>query len=218
MSLTLVNNNKVVQYNQIGQYIPMEFAYAEIKGSEVIQLHHQVRCRDFLGDTMIWNAGKVPEIEEMYGYTYKGKATTCLILYGVMASENLPKLQDFEKKMGMVPSELTMLDKTTAVIQGDPEWLKTTFHMSFWTFLIRTLLGEKDADEVRELRNVGVFNASSIPQAMQLFKEKIEKIDTSVVWSWKRLPDEKYIFHSYNGFSSLINWPYNYVQKPAGSE
>lgn len=218
MSFKLVNNNKYVPYNQNSQVVPVEFAYAKIEGDKVIQQHHQVRCRDFLGDTLIWNA-KIPGDsddkpipESVYGYDYKGVPEANLVLYRIYAPENLKLLNEYEKELGMTPSTLEKLEPSVYLIQGDPKWVKTTFHISFWTFLIRTLLGESVPNWKRELQGVGIFSHAEISPVIKLFQERTEKLDDSSVWP--SIKEGKYLFfHSTNGFASLLNWPQNYRSK-----
>jgi len=132
-------------YCEVGQVNKSKFTFALVEADKVFPLHQEIKCRDFLNDTLAWRDEKITDESSIYGYDYKGPVdtanTTLLLTYCPLVAGNMPLLNAFEKELGVTPTEVIPVDGdgSTLVTKGSPWWMKTTVHMAWYTQALRHL-------------------------------------------------------------------------------
>ena len=134
-------------YCEVGQVNKSKFTFALVEADKVFPLHQEIKCRDFLNDTLAWRDEKITDESSIYGYDYKGPVdtanTTLLLTYCPLVAGNMPLFNEFEKELGITPTEVIPVDDhmvgSTIVVKGSPWWMKTTVHMAWYTQALRHL-------------------------------------------------------------------------------
>jgi hypothetical protein len=128
------------RYAEVGQARPCTYSFAFVKGGVVFPQHLQVKCRDFLNDTLVWDEEK--STGRIWGYTFAGpydkENTTLYMESAEFLPQHLPLLNEYEKKLGISLTTAQKCDKGLLIV-GDKWWQSTTIHLSWYTQVLRHL-------------------------------------------------------------------------------
>lgn len=230
MKLTL--NYHLVSYSQVGQEVTNYFAYVNPNGNVVE--HRPVLCRDFLLDTLAHKVVKFKPKQEIYGYSYWKEVDPS---WGLAIFEGVKKafyehqmdlLNEIEVRHGFSPTKfypveevdnqcthkVTLIPKCVAF--GDKKWYSNTVFFSMWTFLLRYILGTKDATykQLHSDSNTVLSGISQkLPRAMQIIEILNPGDNLLSVKS-----NEKNTIHSCSGFAFLIRNPKGTIFKEYADE
>lgn len=136
-------------YAEVGQPNKSKFTLSVVEGDKVYPLHQEIKCRDFLNDTLVWTDEKAKG--SIWSYDFSGhkngvplfdkERTTLMLTYCPLVAGNMALLNDLEKDLGVTPTEIIPVegDGSTLVTRGDPWWMTTTVHMAWYTQALRHL-------------------------------------------------------------------------------
>jgi hypothetical protein len=153
----------VQNYSEIGQSILMKFAFAQVNGKKIKQMHHWVKCRDFLGDALYSQAQGKPY--QIYGFCFdptKHKIPTnktyLLIKYPDIdkIKKFLPSINEMEKKVRWAQSKIFQVkgkeDVVLAVSSG--KWVSSSQFISLYTMLWRlSSIGRDEKESLEDFFN-----------------------------------------------------------------
>ncbi len=196
-------------FAEVGQVNKSKFSFALVDDTKVYPLHQEIKCRDFLNDTLVWidERSKLKGTESIYSYDYKGdvdkERTTLLLTYCPLVKGNMGLLNDFEKDLGITPTEVldTQEGASTVVTRGDPWWQTTTVHLAWYTQALRHLNYKltKLTDKCQEhLINDTHERYWKLPFGLKKLK------DITIVRNAPELSG----MHDFNGFHTLLTLPY----------
>jgi len=192
-------------------------------------------CRDFMGDAIY--ATEINEAVDIYGFRYDPKENplrTDRCSIGIrfpdketqqQFSTNLPMLI----KLGIKPSFVSVdYDKLITILSFNKIWLKTTFGVSYLTFLLKCLCYELDpAQDLIDQIEVKTFTYEDswtgektqrkVKEAgyIQNIKDDLKKLPAVVVKLLMAMPDSHgilegkvatYNVHNSTGFYSSLRW------------
>lgn len=193
-------------YNEVGQANKSKFSFALVENDKVFPLHEEIKCRDFLNDTLVWRDEKIKGNESIYRYDYKGEIdtanTTLILTYCPLVEGNMGFLNDFEKELGIPPTEVIPVagDGSTLVTRGSKWWMKTTIHLSWYTQTLRHLnyTLTKLTDESKE------YLINDVHDRYWKLPFGLKKLKT---FSIKRNAPTLCGMHDLNGFHTLLTIP-----------
>lgn len=149
--LTISEDRKVNHdLSEAPQVSTARFSLFQREGDIAYQSSTYFKCKDYLNDVLY--AIETGRTITAYGFSFNPEkqkidtdATRLLITFS-KASElenfknNFPKLNEWETKIGIVPSKLYATNKEGEyAIEGDPGWQKRMFLISAYTLFIRSL-------------------------------------------------------------------------------
>lgn len=149
---------KVVHYAEAVQSCSTKFAFVKVEEDVMQVLHTPTKCRDFLLDTLVWNAKEVKPTS-IYGWSYDDYCEE-LAIFNIKDPKNLSEVHKIEQEFGMTLTELVPTEtKGTFYIKHDPEWRKNTVMLSFYTLILRAFLTRKQTPDAlaASLASDGVF-------------------------------------------------------------
>lgn len=129
---------------EINQTIPMLFSFASVDGETITRKHTYVKCRDFLGDVVWWNAYE--NVWKIYGFESNFPLETDTVLIIKFPSikekthflENVSNiLNSIEKQNNLSCSKILDVSKLEVVIISDGFWQQTIQAISFFSFLLK---------------------------------------------------------------------------------
>lgn len=145
--LLKLSNSKIYNpdagYSEIGQTIPIKFAFAKVVDGTVYPLHKPVKCRDFLLDTVLWARLKIKNgVRNVYGYGFSEpeKQYQMLLYQAPLIKDNLELLNQIEEENGLKPSVVTKTNEAgTFLLEGDQRIQESTELLSLHTLVVRFL-------------------------------------------------------------------------------
>lgn len=217
-TLKVLHNYEKKSYAQDKIDLRSEFAFCKVNKNTVEVLHQPVLCRDFLLDTLIWDAGlaklgnkKVWDEEEedyvesdglddCYGYNFTGpieKDKSYLYVTNLEGINNLTLLWAYEEELGVTLTKvLKTNEKSCYVLVGDPKYQEHTVYHSLWTLMIRHLL---TLPEPEKTISVSPKKKVSILALIQDVKNyKFTSLEGAILE--KKDPED---YHHYNGIISF---------------
>ena len=129
------------RYAEVGQTRPCTFSFAFLREDVVYPQHKQIKCRDFLNDTLVWDDENFKG--SIWGYTFSGpydkENTTLYMENSGFLPGNLHLLNDFERDLGVSLTKLEICDTNGHLVIGSHFWQLTTLHLSWYTQVLRHL-------------------------------------------------------------------------------
>lgn len=146
MPLQISQPDKVSHYNEIPQSCKTKFAFVRKQNNKMKILHTPVKCRDFLLDTLVWQAKEVPKTT-IYEWSYHDYCEE-LAIFNVTNVTNLSRVREVEHDLQMQLTKLVQTeDPEIFYVKYDPEWRKNTALFSFYTLILRSFLGRNQTSE-----------------------------------------------------------------------
>jgi hypothetical protein len=194
-------------YAEVGQPNKSKFTLSVVEGDKVFPLHQEIKCRDFLNDTLAWTDEKAKG--NIWSYDFSGhvdgvpiidqKNTTLLLTYCPLVKGNMALLNALETELGVTPTEVidTTAGDSTIVTRGDKWWMTTTVHMAWYTQALRHLnykLGVLTDKSDEHLINDTHDKYWKLPFGLKKLK------DITIVRNAPSLQG----MHDFNGFHTLL--------------
>lgn len=158
----LVNGYR--EFNENAQSISGRFAACSKDSDGFVALEATMKCRDYFSDYLVATYAGTDYTKPIYGFTAQGKSNPmpldALHLYFdgdfERVDNNLHIIHEIEEGLD-VKTEVNYVsteegkDPRGAVYTASSFWLKDTFHLHFYTLLIRTLSALDTLDSLEEL-------------------------------------------------------------------
>lgn len=139
------------RYAEEGQSLPFRMALCKREGEDtVVGLHDWIKCRDFVAEALFSEFINKPLSIYSFGWAanYEDRPllssdTLCVAFRGDLCAlaANLPMLQDFESKCGMVVSEILETDiEGVVILESDIGWRKSTTLLNLYSLIVKALM------------------------------------------------------------------------------
>ncbi|MCI0560818.1 MAG: hypothetical protein MN733_20230, partial [Nitrososphaera sp.] len=140
--------------NEIWQQTKCRMAMARRSGDKIKTLHTLFKCRDFLNDTLYWEAARIHD-GVMYGFKHNPvlnpiEKTKTTILFDLDETDLTPAefiqsatglLTILEKDLDIEKTQFTEIagknTKKAVLVEGDPVWQKCAPLLSIYTCFLR---------------------------------------------------------------------------------
>lgn len=212
-----VDNSKIKNpdksYAEAGQLRPCLFAFAQVDDSKVYPLFRPVKCRDYLGDFLVWSHH--PDLKSTcYGFDVfdKGYDFTKPVLLMYDAAElhtNIALLNKYEQRLGIPLTTIAEVknDKATVVVFPDKWWMTNTLHLSWYTQTLRHLTYPlKDLTSVVRENMIKVYHDTNELKFFN-FPKVLQKLHFKQVSSItpEKLKGNPYTIHNSSGFYAILS-------------
>ena len=204
-------------YIENGQENPVKFAFVEKIGDVVYLQHWPVLCRDFLLDTLMWDAGELPH-SPVYNYSFFGpidKDRLKMVLFLTVPYQefvvNLSMFNEMEDKLGISRTTtergISTGGEDCAYITGDSWWMTATPHLSWYSVMLRMCSNhpreslETLIDWARPNQEMGSIPDSNFFKKLP-FALKQVKFTSKRYYHGNGSPKDH---HSYNGINQVFH-------------
>ncbi len=158
--MKIINNFRsgINEYSE-GRQRGVEFAFAtKNNDTEYTLIHAMTTCKDFLNDTLHAEIKKIEKPFTIYKLkSWYRKLFTDDVFYLVTKMRTDPKvkycfsnaireLNKVEEIIGISASEMVECEDNFYLFKMNKYWIKTTYHISFVTLLIRCLIYKTDIE------------------------------------------------------------------------
>lgn len=209
--------NPEATYHEVAQKRPCLFSFAKVDGNIVYPLHKPVKCRDYLGDFLVWSthpqlAGVVYGFD-VYDESYDFSKAVFLMYNAEELHKNIKFLNEYETKIGVPLTKIVGVKggKGKVVVFPDKWWMTNTLHLSWYTQMLRHLtytLTSLTSNIEEQMIKIFYSSAYKNEHKIQFFNlpKLLKKLQFSQVSSiaTTHLKNNMSSTHNANGFYSLL--------------